>query len=147
MQSINQKKAKAYPKRVRSKNCMFYYETGQKMRFLSKMWAQNPTKANYLFSELQKSNGPTTICASQMLPFLGKRRESAKISKNLRLAQSAIFLSEPLRPVAPIPVANLSPIRRCSAWIAVRSRPVGLSASPQLAADASAPRLPATASA
>ena len=28
---------------------MFYYKTGLKMRFLSKMWAQNPTKATYIY--------------------------------------------------------------------------------------------------
>ena len=40
---------KAYPKRVRSQNGIFYYKTGLKMRFLSKMWAQNLTKAIYIY--------------------------------------------------------------------------------------------------
>ena len=45
-----QRKQKAYPKRVRSKKCILYYKIGLKMRFLSKMWAQNPTKATQLYS-------------------------------------------------------------------------------------------------
>ena len=44
-----QKMQKAYPKRVRSQNRIFYYKTGLKMRFLSKMWAQDLTKAIYIY--------------------------------------------------------------------------------------------------
>ena len=42
------KMQKAYPKQVRSQNGIFYYKTGLKMSFLSKMWAQNLTRAIYM---------------------------------------------------------------------------------------------------
>ena len=69
---------KAYPKRVRSQNRIFYYKTGLKMRFLSKMWAQNLTSAIYerkystAFDKVKNHLCRSTVCLCR-LPCASRR--------------------------------------------------------------------------